>query len=202
MPHLDGVQIDFDGQAGAQVFTFGLAPPRRHEDRIVSHFGDGVLTFTIPYLFRTPPGINLWVKGPVNHIKDGIQALEGIVETDWSPSTFTMNWKITRPGLPIRFEQGEPICMVVPIPRGLTESLDPMLLPIDANPDLELEYQEWQASRRQFNQDLRSHEPDAVRRGWQREYIKGVLPSGAAAPEHQTRLSVKEFRRADAPPSG
>src|SRR5438874_2782599 len=33
----------------------------RPDNRIVSHFGSGVITFTIPFLFRTPPGINLWV---------------------------------------------------------------------------------------------------------------------------------------------
>src|SRR5262245_39621033 len=39
---------------------------------ISSHFGSGVLTFSLPYLFRTPPGINLWAKGPANWPKDGI----------------------------------------------------------------------------------------------------------------------------------
>ena len=52
------------------------------ELRIQSHFGLGIVTFTLPYLFRTPPEINLWVKGPANWIKDGIQPLEGVVETD------------------------------------------------------------------------------------------------------------------------
>src|SRR5215471_2064188 len=31
------------------------------DNRIMSHFGTGVITFTVPFLFRTPPGINLWV---------------------------------------------------------------------------------------------------------------------------------------------
>ena len=35
-----------------------------------SHFGYGVLTFRAGYLFRTPPGCNLWVTGPVNRPKD------------------------------------------------------------------------------------------------------------------------------------
>jgi hypothetical protein len=65
---------------------------------VSGHFGCGVLTFRVSYLFRTPPGVNLWVKGPPNQPQDGIAPLEGIIETDWSPSTFTMNWKFTRPG--------------------------------------------------------------------------------------------------------
>ena len=55
------------------------------ESVVESHFGEGVLTFQLPYLFQTSPGYNLWVKGPSNLLKDGIQALEGLVETDWSP---------------------------------------------------------------------------------------------------------------------
>ena len=54
------------------------------------------------------------------------QPLEGIVETDWLPATFTMNWRLTRPNYPVHFEAGDPICMVVPVPRGLAESLVPV----------------------------------------------------------------------------
>src|SRR5579863_8910000 len=32
----------------------------RPDNRIASHFGSGVLTFSLPYLFRTPKNINLW----------------------------------------------------------------------------------------------------------------------------------------------
>ena len=49
----------------------------------LSHFGYGILTFNVRMLFRTEPGINLWVAGPVNRPKDGIYALTGVVESDW-----------------------------------------------------------------------------------------------------------------------
>lgn len=64
----------------------------------VSHFGSGTLTFHIPCLFKTDSGTNLFVTGPLNRPKDGIAALTGIIETDWSPYTFTMNWRFTRAG--------------------------------------------------------------------------------------------------------
>ena len=35
------------------------------------------------------------VRGPTNSPKDGIAALDGIIETDWAHSTFTMNWRFT-----------------------------------------------------------------------------------------------------------
>jgi hypothetical protein len=72
-----------------------------------SHFGEGVLTFQVPFLFKTSEGWNLIVRGPANSPKDGIVALDGIIETDWTPSTFTMNWRFTRAGT-IEFLRGEP----------------------------------------------------------------------------------------------
>lgn len=171
------------------------------DNRIVSHFGSGVITFTVPFLFRTPLGVNLWVKGPSNFVKDGVQALEGIVETDWLASTFTMNWKITRICEWIRFEKGEPFCMLVPVPRGLAESLIPQREPITTNPELMAHYQAWEASRRGFLADLSVRDPDAIKRGWQKDYFQGKTPDGKDFPSHQTRLEIREFRQAgsDAP---
>jgi hypothetical protein len=75
------------------------------------HFGQGILTFPFRLLFRAPPGWNLLVRGPADLPKDGAPALEGLVETDWAVSTFTMNWQITRPDTDVEFRAGEPICM-------------------------------------------------------------------------------------------
>ena len=86
--------VTWNGQsdaAGLIVKHLEGAPPYAAH----SQFGSGILTFIIPFLFRTPPGVNLLVRGPANVIKDGIAPLEGIVETDWAEATFTMNWKMT-----------------------------------------------------------------------------------------------------------
>src|SRR5688572_11152722 len=37
----------------------------------ISHFGHGVLTFNLNYLFRTSEGYNLWARGPTNMFKAG-----------------------------------------------------------------------------------------------------------------------------------
>jgi hypothetical protein len=165
------------------------------DNRIVSHFGVGTITFTIPFLFRTPPGINLWVKGPANWIKDGVQPLEGVVETDWLASTFTMNWKLTRVCEWVGFERGEPFCMVVPVPRGLVESLVPQRIPITAEPELEGQYEAWEESRKGFLHGLRALDPEAVKKGWQKDYFQGKTPDGQEFEAHQTRLAVREFTR-------
>ncbi len=165
------------------------------DNRILSHFGSGVITFTVPFLFRTPPGVNLWVKGPSNFVKDGVQALEGVVETDWLASTFTMNWKITRVCEWIHFEKNEPFCMLVPVPRGFAESLTPQRIHIEKNPDLLAQYQAWEASRRSFLDQLSVREPEAVKRGWQKDYFQGRTPDGKEVPSHQTRLEIREFEK-------
>jgi hypothetical protein len=206
-PYRDNVRLEFEPPGAAdgsppwviRVDSGNFAAVTGRDDRVCSHFGAGTVTFTIPFLFRTPPGINLWVKGPSNHVKDGAQALEGVVETDWLPATFTMNWKLTRPHYPVRFVKGEPFCMLVPVPRGLAESLTPVRLPLARDPALEREYRAWLASREGFLKALLSLEPEAVKRGWQRDYVHGVAPGGAASPEHQTRLNLKEFVREEAP---
>jgi hypothetical protein len=168
------------------------------DNRICSHFGEGVLTFTLPYLFRTPPGINLWVKGPANHIKEGIQALEGVVEADWTASTFTMNWKFTKANEWISWSKHEPFCMLVPLPRGLTESLDPVVKPISANPELKAQFELWDKSRTDFLAKLMGRDPETTARGWQKEYFQGKGVEGVAK-EHQTKLMVKPFKGSETP---
>ncbi|MFO0800580.1 MAG: DUF6065 family protein [Gemmataceae bacterium] len=181
----EDVEIRFDGQP---------------DPRVCSHFGVGTFTFTIPFLFRTPPGINLWVKGPTNWIKDGAQPLEGIVETDWLASTFTMNWKLTRVCEWVRFERGDPFCMLVPVPRGLAESLVPRRERIESAPELKAEYDAWQASRNTFLHGLHTRDPQAVKLGWQKDYFQGRRQGGEGFDEHQTKLAIREFTPAPPPP--
>jgi Family of unknown function (DUF6065) len=161
---------------------------------VTTHFGFGVLTFSLPYLFRTPPETNLWVKGPSNMPKDGIQALEGVIETDWAFSTFTMNWKVTRPGEWIRFSAGEPVCMVVPVPRGFAEHLAPITTPLTKNEELHAKYRAWEASRSNFLTGLNTKDPDAVKRGWQKDYFQGKQSEGGTFDGHQTKLEIQDFR--------
>jgi Family of unknown function (DUF6065) len=158
-----------------------------------SHFGSGILTWNLPFLFRTPPGYNLQVRGPANWPKDGASALEGIVETDWLESTFTMNWKLTRADLPVVFEADEPICMIVPQRRGELEAFEPEIRELGEQPELAGAYERWAESRAKFNQDLGVPDSDAVRRGWQKDYVRGMTLGGVRAKEHQTKLKLKDF---------
>ncbi len=97
------------------------------------------------YLFRTRPGWDLWTGGPPNHIKDGIQPLAGIVETDWLPFPFTMNWLFTRPGR-IRFDKGEPFCFISLTPHRALEQVQPVRRSLASEPDLRGQYEAWRAA--------------------------------------------------------
>ncbi len=158
-----------------------------------SHFGHGILTFYVPCLFRTDFGVNLMAQGPTNYPKDGIAPLSGVIETDWAPYTFTMNWIFTRPGR-IRFEKDEPFCHVFPVNCTQLENIRPKLCPLSTNPELKSEFDTWSASRNKFNEDLKEPGTEAREKGWQKGYYKGQVPSGDKVEcEHRTKLRLKEF---------
>ncbi len=182
----DAASVEFEYEDGGSGF------------RPMSHFGHGIITWPLPFLFRTPPGFNLLVRGPVNCAKHGIAALEGIVETDWAPSTFTVNWKFTRRRVWATFEKGEPVCLLVPQRRGELEEFLPKIVSIAAASDeLRASYDAWRESRRDFNEDLKRPGSFARQASWQKDYFRGRYPDGSAAPEHETRIQLRTFTRVE-----
>jgi hypothetical protein len=164
---------------------------------VASHFGYGILTWAVPFLFRTSPGYNLLVRGPANLPKDGICALEGLVETDWAIQTFTMNWKITRPDHTIRFEEGEPFCMIVPQRRGELEAFRPMFRDFSSDPETHAAAEAWVKLRDQtrINKFLSEYSAEYSEyvNAWEQHYFRGTAPDGTSAPDHQTRIKLSEF---------
>ncbi len=160
----------------------------------VSLFGQGILTFHISGLFRTPPGWNLWVGGSPNRPKDGIYPLTGIVETDWAPYTFTMNWRFTRPNHWVRFEAGEPICFVFPVQRGYLEEVTPRLVSMQDDPEIFEQFHAWSRSRDEFHARMARETPQAGSDKWQKDYYRGVGPTGQkGADDHATKLRLSPF---------
>jgi hypothetical protein len=160
----------------------------------VSSFGEGILTFHIHGLFRTPPGWNLWVGGSPNSPKDGIFPLTGVIETDWSPYTFTMNWRFTRRNHWIRFSTGEPICFIFPVQRTALEQITPRFLPLETEPQLEAHYTAWNNSRSTFLESMRRDRPVRPVDQWQKRYYRGVdMADEAVAPDHRVKLRLEPF---------
>jgi len=174
-----------------------IAPDKRDTDQFmpVSHFGNGILTWHLPMLFRTPAGYNLLVRGPANHPKDAVSPLEGLVETDWASASFSMSWKLTRKLMPVRFEVDEPICMIVPQRRGDLEEFAPELRLIESDEDLQRQHEYFLNSRdaeKQIEQLARVAAGERVQ--WQGDYTRGKHTDGeAGAPDHQTRRHLRSF---------
>lgn len=153
-----------------------------------SIFGLGVVTVHPGLLFRTPPGWALLVTEPFNAAKDGIRGLTGVVETAWSPATFTINWKFVRPGLAACWEPGEPIAQIVPVRLRELERFAPEVRALRDEPELQAAYSRWSAARdehRTTNRDPKK---------WQADYQRGAI-AGVHAEEHLTRLRLRPFTR-------
>jgi hypothetical protein len=159
-----------------------------------SMFGFGVLTWSIPYVFRTQSGFNLIARGPANSFKDAVAPLEGVIETDWLPYPFTMNWKITRPNKAIQFERDEPICMIAPMRRNDLEQFQPDILNLTSDPELEKSYLAWHDVRLQKVRE--SSQSSQGRKSFpkpQGNYIRGEGVLEERAEQHQNKLKLKEF---------
>ena len=160
-----------------------------------SLFGSGIMTIHVEGLIQTEPGWNLWVSGPPNSPKDGISPLTGIIETDWSPYTFTMNWKLTRPGQWIRFEENEPICFFFPVRRGACEQVEPRIKPISESKGLDRQFQQWAHSRLDFHRQMARQLPENPSDRWQKLYYRGLLPDGGqGVDDHEVKIRVRPFQ--------
>lgn len=144
--------------------------------------GHGVLTFYTWYLFKTPEPYNLYVTGAPNHYIKGVAPVTGVVETHWSPYTFTMNWKIRYKNRPVVFKAGTPFVHFFPINSVVLEEFTPVIKEIETYPNYD-EYKEWS--------DDRGANPEK-KHGY---YKKGIAPNGCpmANPDlHKNKLNLKE----------
>jgi hypothetical protein len=193
------VAFTAEWNGGVMQSDITLRPDRPHPDfhKIAqTHFSHGVLTFHSGYLFRTPPGWSMWVMGPPNHVKNGIQPLTGVVETDWLPFPFTMNWLFTQPGR-VRFEKDEPFCFITLLQDKFLHDIQPVVRRMDSDPELRHQYDVWEKHRSEFNQKIFRGDPAATKEAWQRYYFRGEYPEevGREGPEsHVNKRRLKAPR--------
>jgi len=169
-----------------------------------SHFGTGVVTWDLPFLFKTPPEYGLVVTGPANHDRPHITPLDGFIRTDWLPFPFTMNWRITTPDVTLRFEEGEPIARIFPYPLALLDEMQIEVKDLSSDPEFASKFKAWgeerQKNYQQRQQKLQAgsneEKPD-LDALWNRQYAKGSGSEGSAQ-EHQTVFRcqpVKDVRK-------
>ena len=179
---------------GPRVEDVILKVKNGNADVAATIFGQGILSFHIQALFRTSPGWDLWIGGPPNQPKSGIMPLTGIVETDWSPYTFTMNWKFMRRNHQVNFIKGEPICFIFPVRRGALDDVNPRFVSVSVDSDVATEFFAWSRSRTAFQRQMADGCPRKPADKWQKRYYRGVsMSSDDPVPNHRTKVSLKPF---------
>jgi hypothetical protein len=198
-------EASWNGRSIIEAITLSSEAGETRLNRLASsHFGHGILTFHLGWLLRTPPGWAVWARGLPNLYKDGITPLEGVIETDWLPFTFTMNWRFTRPGR-IAFTAGEPFCFLTVTPHGVIDHVVPQLHELSDDLELRGAHERWKASRQDFQDKLDAQDDAARREGWQRKYLHGEgaaetvfhiakrrLPAPEAAPRSTEARQTEE----------
>lgn len=199
-----GFEAEWDGGLGAEAIQFRPdADATLFDHFAASHFTHGVVTFHTGWLFRTPPGWALRASGSPNRFKHGLAPLEGLVETDWLPYPFTMNWAFTAPGK-VRFEKDEPFCFIQPVEHRRIEAFEPVRASIEGDADLARQYETWKETRTLFNNSMAAGDPEAIKQAWQRYYFRGEYPDQAEArPEaHVNKRRLAALPDAPPPPQG
>jgi hypothetical protein len=191
-------------EPGAMEFRFD-ASSQLWSHWINNQFGQGIITWNTPFLFRTKPkGSRLLVLGPVNYFKTNAHPLTALIESDWISMSFTMNWKIMTPRQEVRFDLGEPLFQTIPLVSNVCADLETASVSYQRlvdDPDLHRAYYEWDKGRREFHEQKSKGEvkPD----DWQRDYFQGRDAIGREA-ETTHMIKVKppqvQFRSKTTPP--
>jgi hypothetical protein len=158
-------------------------------NQISSHFGNGIITFScLNFIIRTTKDHNIFLKSPTNHFKHGAQALEAIMETDWLPYTFTINWKITEPNIIIRFEKNEPIACLFPFPRNYIESFETETVIGQEDSEFYKEQKKWAETRSKLNKETNKDHA---------YYVKGLekTDENKKFPDHQKTIRGCPFKK-------
>jgi hypothetical protein len=151
-----------------------------------SHFGNGILTIDMDFIIKTPKNISTHVRGIPNFPIDGMYPLEGVIETDWLPFTFTFNYKFTRPG-EVVFQKGQPLFSFFPIKRGYIEKFNINRFNINKDEEVLSKYFSFKKSRQEGLSATKSGDKNI-----QGFYSKGYLPEFGKisdSPQKQIKLN-------------
>ena len=189
------VEIEWNGGPAVGDITVRALRPlpggRPVEHFCRSNFSRGIVTLHVDYIFRTEPGWDLLATGPFNAPKENACPLTGIMEADWLPYPFTMNWQILQPGR-VGFEEGEPICSIFPIPKQALLDCEPEILRLSDDLELSRQHQSFRVSRDEFMKRFHAGDPETIRQAWQRHYFLGRHPDGTTVDDHLNKLRLKE----------
>lgn len=140
----------------------------------MGHFGGGIVTWSVPWLIRTPPGWDLLVMPSANRpLPYGVDVLSGLVESDHTNESFTLNWMLAK-GAVVEMRPGDVIATLLPYPTKMLQEMGTRL----ATGTPPYEYFEWHRSRSEFLANERGP------KDWQKGYWRTAK---------KTRLRLPRF---------
>jgi hypothetical protein len=189
------IEINWNGGHASEDISIRALKPlkggRPIEHFCCSHFTSGIVTFHLQYIFRTDPNWDLLATGSFNRWKENAFPLTGIVETDWLPYPFTMNWQLLRQGRVI-FEEDEPFCFFFPVQTRPLIDCELEIHHLTDNRELNREHEAFRMSREEYMRRIRANDRDAWKMGgWQRHYLLGLQPDGTKVDGHLGKVRLK-----------
>lgn len=180
-------QATWNGQPGVDAITITSESGNLN---VSSRFGSGILTFNIEVIIKTDKSTNLMITGPINFGKNYVFPMSGVLETDWMPYTFTMNYKFIEPNQTVTFEKGEPFCRIFPVPKNIEEYKFTFDLP-ENHQDLKTEEANWATARAKFMEAAPTYNSKEWSENLPGFYYKGVYADGTTPDtDHKTRLAL------------
>lgn len=156
---------------------------------IMSHFGHGIISLGLPFMMRTPPGVNLMTISPPNFMTYGLNTMTGVVEADNLRYHFSINIKVNVMNEWVTVRSGHPLAGIIPVPRYFCDSFE--LSPADV-----LMGKDWQKEEQEIcyeNEYVRNYlRFNNINEGLDRSYYKGEDIRGNKFQDHQLPYAVKD----------
>ena len=189
------IEVEWNGGPDVEDLIVRALRPlpgdRPVEQFCLSNFSHGIVTFHLDYVFKTDEDWDLLATGPFNRPKDNAHPLSGIIETNWLPYPFSMNWKLVRPGHVV-FQENEPICFIFPVKKQALGDCQPEIWELSDDQELLDGFEQFWSAREVFKSRLAAEDEAAQRSGWDGHYFAGRYPNHKEVPGHVSRLRLAE----------
>jgi Family of unknown function (DUF6065) len=183
------VDVTATWNGGAELGDVAVSCSRPHQ--AVSNFANGILTFDVGYIFRTVLDFHLLVTGPSNQFKDGIAPLTAVVESDWLPYSFSMNYRFTR-ACQVHWRAGEPYAQICVVRAGIQQGVQPVILRLEEDSRLHADHTAWRGRRTEMRDRLQALDPMALKAPWDKDYFLGRYADGRTTyAEHTHKLRLR-----------
>ncbi len=123
--YLSSVAIRGNEDGGIDVDNLEQLTKETQQADIISQFAKGHFGIGSGYTLSTLPDISTLIL-PVSSSPPGLEAIVGLIETDWYPRQIFLVFKVPQPGVEILLEHKTPLARVVMTPRFDELTAQPM----------------------------------------------------------------------------